>query len=183
MKFLIKLLTNILLYANKIFNFIEVSETELLKIVSVSYSQHMSAYKIRLENNPSLSGIEIFESIWETLNTIEEWKQMDKKIFMIAIYNSELDKKYYIQKNILVEKDTTFDKYFNSIKNIVDNYLNRYQTDLYDQFQIVVWPIVRDGKNHYKLGGKLINVKRLYHTLNPISKRSYHTEANKEVRG
>ena len=63
MKFIVKLLTNIIFYSNKIFNFVEVREAKLLKIISVLYDANMRTYKIRLQNDASLEGVQIFEAI------------------------------------------------------------------------------------------------------------------------
>ena len=79
------------------------------------------------KNNTSLSGWAFFSTLWNTLETIPEWKWYDNKILMVAFLedndasNNEL-KHFYIHTNIAITKDTTAIQYYLAINKHINNF-------------------------------------------------------------
>ena len=132
-----------------------------MNVIEVKYNTHFKYYEILLENNGELIGVDLFSSIWKTLIDLSEWNNFETKIIIMEIYNTETNESYYIHKNIVIDKNTTFQMYYDSIKNIVANYTSRYQSVEFDQVKIKIWPMILSNSK-YILNEK--PVVRKFHT-------------------
>jgi len=90
----------------------EIASTNQLLVLDVTYNKRLFAYSIRLQHNPNLKGSDIFEAVWNTLTSLPEWRDSENKILIIAIQNSITGAKFFINKKMLIHRETNFIEYF-----------------------------------------------------------------------
>ena len=62
-------------------------------------------------NQSDIRNKEFIITLWNTLNNISVWTSCPTKIMMVAFYNPENRKKFYIHKNVAITSDTTASEY------------------------------------------------------------------------
>lgn len=68
-------------------------------------------------NKTGLRGQNFFYALWNSLNSLNEWNNIEKKIIMISFINPKTEEVFYITKNFVITKSTTPEIYWEEIKN------------------------------------------------------------------
>lgn len=149
------------------------------EIVSTKYDQKWNKYTTVLINQTNQKHLNFIIILWNTLITIDEWNNIDRKILMITFYSPKFDSKFYIHKNIVITKDTTVVEYYNKVKDILQHYWDEgsIENSEYYIFIIVEFlPINIVGKKgvYKKLKQQYLNNPQV------PSNRTYSTNAVQE---
>lgn len=97
---------------------------------------------------------------------------------MIIVSSVIDDSEFNFHHNVLISNDSTFEDYYNAIKNIVNmHYEHGYPVDIIQSFKIRVWNIDNLENKNIKLTSSAINNKLQHNTNKSIIKRSYYNKA------
>ena len=127
---MIEILQYIIKKLNKVDNSIKTSIK--FDVINIKFDANRNKYSILLHNKTDLKYIEFIKVLWNTLNNIKEWTSINKKVMMVAFYNPEDNKKFYILKNVAITKDTTALQYYEEVQKI-------YNKQNYTYIQVEFW--------------------------------------------
>lgn len=63
-----------------------------------------------------------FISLWNTLNLLDEWNNIERKVIMFSLVNPSNEKEFYITKNFPITNETTLESYWESVKKQFNNF-------------------------------------------------------------
>lgn len=84
-------------------------------------------YNVLIENNTGVVGWAFFNTIWNTLNTINEWNSYNKKIMTLSFMEKDQigydnNNRFYIHTNTVITWKTNVTEYYTSISKHINNY-------------------------------------------------------------
>jgi hypothetical protein len=96
---------------------------ENLKVLGIKTNKKDGCLSIILSNNYLLTHKDVLESIFYTLKTNENFKKFgeNKIIIVTGIY---YDQEFTFHHNVLITNNTTFEVYYNSIKDSVQGIID-----------------------------------------------------------
>lgn len=168
----------ILLFLKRLFTSLRSIEINISRILnqmqnkSINITQILDRDDIRckifyLSNNSLLDGKPLLEALYHALLNNEIFKEFGfHKVIIISAINNGIEFNYH--HNILINNLTTFEEYFDKVKDIIEvRYEDGYEININTDFKVIVW-------NMDDLVNKNIKITR---TATTISKREYHTKA------
>lgn len=109
-------LIELLIYHNK--------ELSLLKLIEVKTNPNMRCLTLTMENDNLLTGEELFNGIYNTIMSNNEFKSFGFQKIIILSCVLEDFKEFNLHSNTLIDNDTTFVDYYSEISNDLTNYNN-----------------------------------------------------------
>lgn len=110
-----------------------------LTVNAVIYSDSGRFYQYLLTNNNLLSHKDVLRGIYNTLMSDKTFKNFGfHKVIIVSALLDGHESNYH--HNILITNNTTFEQYYNKVKDIiVTHFDNGYQLDVVQGFKIIVW--------------------------------------------
>jgi hypothetical protein len=135
-------------------------------------------------NKSLLSDTELFKGIHNTIMDLDEFINFGHSKIIILSVVLISDKEHSLHSNVLINNDTTFEKYYDTIKNQLDRYNNLqhgYHNEQISRFVIKVWNVDHHKNLKIKQTFKAGNVS--YSSQSNVTKRCNSTIANKWYKG
>jgi hypothetical protein len=152
-----------------------------LKILEIKYDKSMRSLSIIMINNELLDENEdLFRGIYSSLIHCDEFNNFGNDKIIILSCVLEDNKEYNLHSNVLINKDTTFEEYYNSISNDLDNYSNLqygYNSIGIVKFIVKVWDCSNLKNVRIKSTHNAITIERKS-IFNNGQVRSYSTSTN-----
>ena len=150
-----------------------------LKIVDVNYDKSLRSLSIVMINDELIDDNEgLFEGIFNTLQNCDEFNNFGNEKIIILSCILENNKEVNLHSNVLINNLTTFEEYYNSISDDLDNYSNLqygYNNQLIIKFIIKAWDVSNLKNVRIKSTHNAITTERK--SFNS-QKRSYSTVAS-----
>ena len=109
-------LIELLIYHNK--------DESTLKLLEVKTDNDLRCLTLTMENEYLLTGEELFNGIYNTIMSNEEFKSFGfQKIIILSCVLNDY-KEFNLHSNVLIDNDTTFVDYYSEISNDLTNYNN-----------------------------------------------------------
>jgi hypothetical protein len=169
---LINILNYIIIKLNKKYN---------LQVTARIYNDSGRFYQYILTNNNLLSHKDVLKGIYNTLMSDKIFKNFGfHKVIIVSALLDGHESNYH--HNILITNNTTFDEYYNKVKDIIATHFdNGYQLDVVEGFKILVWNMDSLANKNIKITSSTIkNYKpgvqghktqiRGFHTSNLLNK-------------
>lgn len=166
------LINKFIIFFNKIKDLIEkdnnfmLSEIKELNILVTEYSKSNRFLEFTLLNNQLYDHYNIFLAIYKTLFNNEIFINFGNKKVIITrgSYNG---KEYTMHHNILVDNNTTYQEFYDLIKDIIqEHYEYGYPVFTLDYFKVRVWNMDELQNKHIKITKNSINIKNKTNKLN-----------------
>src|ERR1700753_2047068 len=135
-----------------------------LNVLELSYDRSMRSLDITLSNPNLLEDKELFESIYQTLFNLPEFKQFGYDKILILSCSLASGQIYNLHSNILINNDTSFDTYYNTLEKELTNYNNLqygYHNEAIINYKVKVWNV--DNK-------KNLIIKKTHNTYSSFNK-------------
>lgn len=145
-----------------------------LKVLKVSHSKTMRCLNITLLNPNLLEDKNLFRSIYQTIFTRDEFLNFGYNKIIILSCLLANDQVVQLHSNILINNDTSFETYYNEMRNKIDNYDNLmygYHNETVISYTVKVW-----NMDNYKN----VNIKQnhnIYSKLERVNYRTFSTSA------
>lgn len=157
----------------------EFNSNLFLKIVDINYDKSMRSLSIVMINDELIDDNEgLFEGIFNTLQNCDEFNNFGNEKIIILSCILENNKEVNLHSNVLINNLTTFEEYYNSISDDLDNYSNLqygYNNQLIIKFIIKAWDVSNFKNVRIKSTHNAITIERK--SFNS-QKRSYSTVAS-----
>jgi len=138
----INIITRILIKINKFIqsqiNKLTRSHNKLLTINAIIRNENERSIEYLLTNNNLLTHKDVLRAIYNTLMGEETFRNFAKyKVIIISAYAD--GQEFNFHHNILLTNNTTFEQYYNKVKDIINTHFNDgYQVDVIEEFKIIV---------------------------------------------
>ena len=135
-----------------------------LNVLELSYDRSMRSLDITLSNPNLLEDKELFESIYQTLFNLPEFKQFGYDKILILSCSLASGQIYNLHSNILINNNTSFDTYYNTLEKELTNYNNLqygYHNEAIINYKVKVWNV--DNK-------KNLIIKKTHNTYSSFNK-------------
>lgn len=158
--------------------------TRVFQILDIKFNKTWNQYSVYLVNNQYDTHFDFVFTLWNTLNTIKEWKETKKKVMMVCLYIPEKNIHFYIQSNMAITENTTVYDYNNKVKNAFQAFWESNSIhDPNDYRYIIVefMPIEQNNKSYSKLRSSspnLPNIKNIDRKFYSTSTKSSLTTSN-----
>lgn len=96
----------------------------LLQILEVNFDRNLRCLKISIVNNHLLEDEELFRGIYNTIFNNDEFIKFGYHKIIILSVVLVSDKEHSLHSNILINNYTSFEEYYNILKNELDRYNN-----------------------------------------------------------
>ena len=140
-----------------------------LKILEIKYNKSMRSLSIVMVNNELLdNNDELFKGIYNTLINSDEFNNFGSDKIIILSCILEDNREFNLHSNVLINKDTSFEEYYNSISDDLINYSNLqygYNNLPIIKFIVKVW----DATNF-----KNVKIKTTHNALTTIERKSFN---------
>lgn len=168
------ILTNIIKAINKILAYLE--NTKPMEIIIIEYNKSGKFLKYILTNPNLKSHREILKSLYYTLIEDSKFKQFGENkiiIVMAYIYGRE----YPFHHNILINSKTTFEDYYNQVKDSIRrNYDTGYPVDIIPKFKVLVWNMDEFANKRIKITKNANNITKFeLFDKNGVQVRKFHS--------
>jgi len=172
-------LLELFIYVNK--------ELQILKVLEVKYNYNMRALSITMNNDNLLDGRELFEAIYNTIMSNDEFINFGFQKIIILTCMLDDYKEYNLHSNVLINNDTTFTEYYNEISNDLSGYHNLeygYHNLNIVRYTVKVWDCSNLNNLNIKITHNTITMEPLKNQIiqpmpNTINqRRSYSTKVN-----
>ncbi len=113
-----------------------------LKILEIKSDKNLRSLSIIMNNLNLLEGESLFKAIFHTIMNNEEFKEFGYQKIIILSCTLDNFQEFNIHSNVLIDKDTPFNDYYNEISNDLNNYNNLeygYHNLNIVRFTIKVW--------------------------------------------
>lgn len=135
-------------------------KSDNLQVLEINQDKNMRCMKIFMVNNNLLEDQNLFRGIYNTIMYLEEFKNFsyDKIIILSVILAT--DKEHNLHSNILINNDTTFEKYYEEVQpelSVYNNLQYGYHNESISKFVIKVWDV-----DH----SKNLKIKQTYSAVN-----------------
>jgi hypothetical protein len=156
------------------------SGSDKLQVLEVNEDINLRCLKISMINKNLLNDTDLFKGIHNTMMNLEEFINFgyNKIIILSVVLMSE--KEHSLHSNILINNDTTFEQYYDIIKNQLDRYNNLqhgYHNEQILRFVIKAWNVDHQKNLKIKQTFKAGNISytsqpqiRSYSTITPTNK-------------
>lgn len=147
---------------------------ENLMLIEIEPVPEANKYVISFFNRTGLRHYDFFLSLWNSLNLLDEWNNIERKVIMISFFNPTTEKQFYITKNFVISSDTTLESYWEKVKKQLTSFWDLgsiEDTSDYTFISVEVWV----PKNE-----KLASIKNLKRKTSMIQKRSYSTSVKQK---
>jgi hypothetical protein len=148
-----------------------------LKLLEVKTNNNMRCLTLTMSNENLLDGKDLFQGIYNTIVNNEEFKAFGSRKIIILSCMLEDFKEFNIHSNVLIDSNTTFTDYYNSIINDLTGYNNLeygYHNLNIITYTIKAWNCSNLNNLNIKISHNSISMTR---SLN--STRSYSTSTAK----
>ena len=95
---------------------------DTFQLVGNSFISKSNRYIFTFFNNLDLRGQDLFIALWFSLNQLDEWNKLEKKIIMISLINPQTCEKFYITKNFVITKETSIYEYWELVEKHFQNF-------------------------------------------------------------
>lgn len=153
-----------------------VETSDKLQVLEVNEDINLRCLNINMVNKRLLADTDLFKGIYNTIMDLEEFINFsyNKIIILSVVLVSE--KEHSLHSNIYINNDTTFNEYYDTIKNQLDRYNNLqhgYHNEQISRFVIKVWNVDHHKNLKIKQTFQAGNVS--YSSQPNITKRCYST--------
>jgi hypothetical protein len=169
-------LFNILFKLNK-----KLTSNTRLSINSITHNESGRYYQYILINNNLLNHKEVLRGIYNALMNDETFLSFGeyKVIIVSAIVAGE---EFNYHHNILIKNDTSFDQYYNKVKDIIATDFNDgYQIDVVEQFKILVWNMDSLANRNIKITSSTVNNYKTGSQNKKTQLRGIHTNSSYKI--
>ena len=139
---LINIITRILIKINNFIhsqiNKLTRSHKKMLSINTIIRNENERCIEYLLTNNNLLTHKDELRAIYNTLMGEETFRNFGKyKVVIVYAYAD--GQEFNFHHNILLTNNTTFEQYYNKVKNIINTHFkDGYQVDVIEEFKIIV---------------------------------------------
>ena len=92
------------------------------QLLDTTFFGESNKYIFTFFNKFDLRGEDFFMSLWISLNQLDEWNKLEKKIIMISLINPQTCEKFYITKNFVITKETSIYEYWELVEKHFQNF-------------------------------------------------------------
>src|ERR1700689_309295 len=96
----------------------------LMKLIEVNQDENMRCLKFSMLNNNYLEGEELFEGIYKTLFSNDQFIEFGFNKIIILSVTLESEQEHNLHCNILINNDTKFEEYYEYVSPQLSNYHN-----------------------------------------------------------
>ena len=185
MKFLIKVFSNFVNLLQevdlKINKFKESRIKGKFELDNITYNSTTKRYSAVFLNKSDIRGLEFLQYLWKSLNSLNEWNLHDKKVMIIAFIDTATNKSYFIHKNVLITRTTTFQMYYTHVEKFLQIYWEIHSVDIIDSYRFIVvhFSHIVDKKSD---SNKKVKFRtKLVKELIKDNKKYYHTSVNNQI--
>jgi hypothetical protein len=158
-----------------IVHFHEFNSILSLKILETQYNKSMRCLSIVMENHELIDdNEELFQAIHNTIQECDEFINFGNEKIIILSCILENHKEVNLHSNVLINNLTSFEEYYDSISDDMDNYSNLqygYNSQLIIKFIVKAWDVSNLKNVRIKTTHNAITIERK-------SVRSYSTVAS-----
>jgi hypothetical protein len=110
----------------------------MLTVNAIIHNENERSIEYLLTNNNLLTHKDVLRAIYNTLMGEETFRNFAKyKVIIVSAYAEGQEFNYH--HNILLTNNTTFEQYYDKVKNIINTHFNDgYQIDVIEEFKIIV---------------------------------------------
>jgi hypothetical protein len=158
-------------------------DSSKLKLLEIKNNNNMRCLSLTMSNENLLDGKDLFKAIYNTIMSNEEFKAFGYRKIIILTCTLEDFKEFNIHSNVLIDNDTPFVDYYNSILNDLTAYNNLeygYHNLNIVTYTIKAWNCSNLNNLNIKITHNSISMSRNLDSYNKsLQTRSYSTSTAK----